>query len=52
MKRYTFLGLIHDARVFNQLRLKHRRTNKNLRKVASAGWLLGYVTGTRRRVRA
>jgi hypothetical protein len=52
MKRYTLRGLIHDAKVFNQLWLEYRRTNKNLRKDASAGWLLGYLAGTRRRVRA
>ena len=52
MKRYTLRRLIHDAKVFNQLRLEYRRTNKNVRKDASSGWLLGYLTGMRRRARA
>ena len=52
MKRYTLRMLIHDAKVFNQLRLEYRRANKNRRKDASAGWLLGYLVGMRRRVRA
>jgi hypothetical protein len=52
MKRYTLRSLIHDAKVFNQLRLNYRRTNKNLRKDAPSGWLLGYLVGMRRRVRA
>jgi hypothetical protein len=26
MKRYTLRGLIHDAKIFNQLRLEYRRT--------------------------
>ena len=52
MKRYTLRGLIHDAKVFNQLRLEYRRTNKTQSKDASSGWLLGYLTGMRRRARA
>jgi hypothetical protein len=52
MKRYTLRGLIHDVKVFDQLRLEYRRTNKNLRKDASSGWLLGYLTGMKRRARA
>ena len=28
MKRYTLRALIHDAKIFNQLRLEYRRTNK------------------------
>jgi hypothetical protein len=34
MKRYTLRGLIHDAKIFNQLRLEHRRTKKDRRKNA------------------
>ena len=52
MKRYTLRGLIQDAKVFNRLRSEYRRNNKNLRKDASSGWLLGYLTGMRRRARA
>jgi hypothetical protein len=52
MKRYTLRGLIHDAKVFNQLRSEYRRTNRTQPKDSSSGWLLGYLTGTRRRVRA
>jgi len=52
MKRYTLRGLIHDAKVFNQLRLEYRRANKSRRKDASPGWLVRYVTGNRRRARA
>ena len=32
MKRYTLRALIHDAKVFNQLRLEYRRTKKDRRK--------------------
>jgi Spy/CpxP family protein refolding chaperone len=28
MKRYTLRAAIHDAKIFNQLRLEYRRTNK------------------------
>jgi hypothetical protein len=52
MKGYTLRRLIQDAKVFNQLRSEYRRTNKNVRKDASSGWLLGYLTGMRRRARA
>jgi len=52
MKRYTLRGLIHDAKVFNQLRLEYRRAKKDRRNDASSGWLSRYLTGTRRRVRA
>jgi hypothetical protein len=52
MKRYTIRGLIHDAKVFNQLRLEHRETRKKQRKY---GLLIGctvYSAGKRRRARA
>ena len=52
MKRCTLRGLIHDAKVFKQLRLEYRRTNGNQRKDSSSGWLLGYLSGVRRRARA
>jgi Spy/CpxP family protein refolding chaperone len=52
MKRYTLRALIHDAKVFNQLQLEHRRTNKNRRKESSSGWLSRYLAGMRRRARA
>jgi len=52
MKRYTLRGLIHDVKVFNQLRLEYRRANKTQFKDAPSSWLLGYLTGMRRRARA
>ena len=52
MKRYTLRMLIHDAKVFNQLRLEYRQAKKNRRKNASADWLSRYLGGTRRRARA
>jgi hypothetical protein len=33
MKRYTLRGLIHDAKIFNQLRLEHREAKKKRRKL-------------------
>jgi len=51
MKRYTLQMLIHDARVFNQLRLEYRRAKKNRRKNASSDWLSRYLPGMRRRAR-
>ena len=52
MKRYTLRALIHDAKIFNQLRLEYRRTKKNRRKNASSDRLSRYLAGIRRRVRA
>jgi hypothetical protein len=52
MKHYTIRGLIHDAKVFNQLRLEYRQANKKQRKHASLGWLVRYLAGMRRRARA
>jgi len=52
MKRYTLGGLIHDAKVFNQLRLEYRRTKKERRKDSSFAWLARYLTDTGRRARA
>ena len=52
MKRYTLRAAIHDARIFNQLRLEYRRTNKNRRKDSSSAWLSRYLGGLWRRARA
>src|SRR5438309_7782466 len=52
MKRYTLRAAIHDAKIFNQLRLEYRRTNKNRRKDSSSGWLSRYLGGMWRRARA
>jgi Spy/CpxP family protein refolding chaperone len=38
MKRYTLRALIHDAKIFNQLRLEYRQTKKKQRKDSSSGW--------------
>jgi hypothetical protein len=49
MKRYTLRALIHDAKIFNQLRLEYRQTKKNRRKdlVRLAVPLLGWHEATR-----
>lgn len=52
MKRYTLRAAIHDAKIFNRLRLEYRRTIKNRRKDSSSGWLSRYLGGMRRRARA
>ena len=52
MKRYTLRAAIHDAKIFNQLRLEYRRTNKNRRKDSSSAWLSRYLGGLWRRARA
>jgi hypothetical protein len=52
MKRDTLRALIHDAKIFNQLRLEYRQTKKNWRKDTSSGWLSRYLAGMRRHVRA
>jgi len=52
MKRYTLRGLIHDAKVFNQLRLEYRRAKRERRKHSASGSLFGYLAGIRRRARA
>jgi hypothetical protein len=44
MKRYTLRALIHDAKIFNQLRLEYRRSKKDRRKNASLGYLSRYLT--------
>ena len=52
MKRYSLRAAIHDAKIFNQLRLEYRRTKKDQRKDASSDWLPRYLVGMRRRARA
>jgi len=52
MKRYTLRAAIHDAKIFNQLRLEYRRTNKSRRRDSSSGWLSRYLSGLWRRARA
>ena len=52
MKRYTLRALIHDAKVFNQLRLEYRRYQKDPTQIDSSDWLSRYLPGKRRRVRA
>jgi len=51
MKRYTLQMLIHDARVFNQLRMEYRRDKKNGRRDAAGAWLSRYLPGMRKRAR-
>ena len=51
MKRYTLQMLIHDARVFNQLRMEYRRDKKNRRGAAAGAWFSRYLPGLRRRAR-
>jgi len=38
MKRYALGALIHDAKIFNRLRLEYRQTKKKRRKDSSSGW--------------
>ena len=52
MKRYTLRMLIHDAKVFNQLRLEYRLTKRDRRKRSSSDWLSRYLAGMSRRARA
>ena len=54
MKRYTLRAAIHDAKIFNRLRLEYRQTKKDRRKDTSAGWpvpLLGWHEATRASLR-
>ena len=46
MKRYTLRGLIHDAKVFYQLRLEYRRTSPR-RRSQIAGHLHSYFSDFR-----
>ena len=52
MKRYTLRALIHDSKIFNQLRVEHGQTKKNRRKDTSSDWLSRYLAGARRRAGA
>jgi hypothetical protein len=52
MKHYTLRALIHDAKVFNQLRREYRQARKKRNTRSSSGWLLRYLTGGSRRARA
>jgi hypothetical protein len=52
MKHYTLRMLIHDAKVFNELRREHYRNKRNRRVRPSFDWLVRYLFGTRRRARA
>ena len=52
MKRYTLRGLIHDLKIFNQLRLESRRTKRDQRKNAASDWLSRYFASVSRRARA
>jgi hypothetical protein len=52
MKRYTLRMLIHDAKVFNQLRREYRRTKKSQRTRSGSDGVSRYLAGMRRRARA
>jgi hypothetical protein len=52
MKRYTLGMLIHDAKVFNQLRQEYRRAKKKRSARSSSGSLFRYLAGGSRRARA
>lgn len=45
MKRYTLGMLIHDAKVFNQLRQEYRRAKKKRSARSSSGSLFRYLAG-------
>jgi hypothetical protein len=49
MKRYTLGMLIHDAKVFNQLRQEYRQAKKKRSARSSSGWLFRYLAGGSRR---
>jgi hypothetical protein len=38
MKHYAFRTLIHDAKLFNQLRREYRRARKSPRTSSSSDW--------------
>jgi hypothetical protein len=52
MKGYTLRALIHDAKIFNQLRMEYRQTKKNRCKGASSDWLSRHLAGVKRRAGA
>jgi hypothetical protein len=43
MKRYTLRALIHDAKIFNQLRLEYRRSKKGPAQKCLSGYLSRYL---------
>ena len=52
MKRYTFRTLIHDAKIFNQLRREYREAKKNRSTHSTFEWLFRDLAAIRRRARA
>jgi hypothetical protein len=52
MKHYTLRALIHDAKVFSQLWLEHRRDRKNRRKDSRSHLPSRSFAGPMRRARA
>jgi len=52
MKHYTLRAIIHDAKIFNQLRLEYRRTNKKRHNDAPSSWLSRYLADMTGRARA
>jgi hypothetical protein len=52
MKRYTLRMLIHDAKIFNQLRQEYRQAKKKRSTRAGSGWLFRYLASGSRRARA
>ena len=51
MKHYTLRMLIHDAKLFNQLRREYRRTRKNPR-TSSPDWRSRHLAGLKGCARA
>ena len=43
MRRYTLRALIHDAKIFSQLRFEYRQSKKDRRKNAPLGYQLRYL---------
>ena len=52
MKHYTLRMLIHDAKLFNQLRREYRRTRKNPRTSSSPDWRSRHLAGLKGCARA
>jgi hypothetical protein len=52
MKRYTVRMLIHDAKIFNQLRREYRQSKKKRSTRSNSGWFFRYLAGGSRRARA
>jgi hypothetical protein len=47
MKPYTLRAAIHDAKIFNQLRLEYRRTRKDRSKHSPSVWRSRFLAGMR-----